>query len=110
MWVLLFIEAFWTLNLTSVYYAPNVARQTVPRPHYTATTLFMESDKYSGIAYTEEEAIEHAIMAVQEHVYLMFGCLALILIALIVRNISPILRDLSWVSSLILFAFVLFVL
>lgn len=109
MWVLLAIETFWMLNLTSLYYAPNVTAQSVPRPHFVATTLFIESEVYRGIAYTEEEAIEHAISAAEEHILYMFGCMALLLIALLVRNRLPFTRDICWVSSLILFAFVLLI-
>lgn len=110
LWILLGIEFFWVLNLSSLYFAPSITEQTVPRPHYVASTLLWDSEIYQGVAYTEEEAVNRAIDAMGNHLILAFACLLLTLVAVVFQRVYPMMRNICGIASLILFIFVLFIL
>lgn len=108
---LLVIQAFYFVNLSTLYLCPNVEEQFVPRHHYLAAPQLIELDKYNGTAYTEEEAIERAFSKAQDSFIYTGVCLLLTILSFVFkRKHLTIACDICWASSLMLFIFVLFLL
>lgn len=102
--VLIFFETLWTLNLATAFFAPSISVGTVPKHHYVASTL-IEIPSFKGIAYTEEQAIERLSTQVVSCFWLSLAAVVMAAVGLATVDISRALRQIGWVSSIVLFFF-----
>lgn len=105
--ILLLTEGIYAINLSTIRFSPSVSEEYVPRHHYLATP-WIEIGSVKGIAYTPEEAINRANEALGDNLYFAFGTVLLAFLALVFYRRLPVVREICWVSSIILFIFVLF--